>query len=174
MTLSIGPTVPSLSRLLDDSLATAAMSVTTTEAVYRVLDRSPEVLELRTGLQRGTLTEGHIRSFVDKLQQQFVRGERFIGDVPFCALAVALERWGRPYAKQFLERLASLAVFELPMSRQIAVLVLRRRAQQLGGMTASVYQVSSPLAAAEPADVLPPRRISTGGAPPVQVSLRAA
>jgi hypothetical protein len=175
MTWNIGPTARSLTRLLDDSLATAALSVGTTEAVHRVLDMSPEVLELRKDVERGTLTEGQIESFVAKLQERFVRGQRFIGDVPFSALAVALERWRRPYAKQFLDRLASLAVSELPMSRQIAALVLRRRAQHIGGMTASVYQVSSPLTAAASPNVVSPRRISTGGGPPSgPVVLRAA
>src|SRR5579862_1179477 len=158
MTSSFGQT---LEALTSDDLALALCSVGTIEPLYLLLRRRREVKELRQAVETGSVTEQEIAAFVDRLLTKFKRNKKFSGDAPFAAIAVALESMQTKFARDYVEKLAALNARELPLSRKVAQLTVKRRAERLGGLTIKSAVIATPVFPQSLTLVQPRRVLST-------------
>jgi hypothetical protein len=101
--------------------------ISTPAALYRSLKKSSFVDEIVVGMERGVITEAHIKSFTDSLMSSLRRGEPFKYDLAIAALCVVLERRATQFADEFLGDLASLELVEMKMSIRVARQCLAHR-----------------------------------------------
>lgn len=104
----------------------------TPPSLYRQLNRCPEVAEIKSAIETGTLPEATVRRFVEDLLGRLRKGERFPYDSAMAALAVVLEDRFTPFAEEYLSTLASLNLAEMSQSISVAKLCLARRGIGLG------------------------------------------
>jgi len=110
-----------ISREFTDSLGACP----TPQGLWRCLQRSKHVKDVRDSLARGEITEEGLRRFVDSLQLDFRRGTQFVHEHVLAAIAVALESRRTRFAEDFLLDLARLKkISELDMAPRVAGLCL--------------------------------------------------
>lgn len=101
--------------------------IATPPALYRALNRSPQVAAIRQALASGQLTEDAIRRFSDNLTGSIKVGSPFEHDVAIAAIAVALQDRATTFADDYLRALANLKLAEMPMSIRVARECLKKR-----------------------------------------------
>ncbi len=114
-------------RLTSDEFALSTASISTPEALRRLLLRSQIVHDIRESLRQGSITEDSIREFVSSLMKGFHVGARFEHEMALAALAVALERRPTDFAEEFLLDLAKLKLAEMPLCIRVARECLKHR-----------------------------------------------
>jgi hypothetical protein len=122
-----------------DRLATEAFDLEVgpllpTVALHARLANMQEVQELQVELAQGSLGDEDIATFVSGLTSSFRPGERFDRELTLAALAVALERRGTEFAKEYLDLLACLPLREVRTAARIAAECRRRRAFEIAGI----------------------------------------
>lgn len=118
---------PLLRGLSSSDLDGRASIAGTHEALYAILTRSREVLDLRRALGTGEVVEEELRDFANRLLLDFRPGVGFEHDTALAALAVALSRdWNTPFAEEYVIDLAKLRNPEFRRSIAVARLAAKR------------------------------------------------
>lgn len=112
------------------------------ESLAETLRRSSEVAELRKYIAIQVIDRAQVEDFIRDIVSRVEIGKRSSYDISLAALAIVYERLGGPFPTEFLERLASLQVAELPMSTRVARIARRVRTAHVPGSTAKVLRVA--------------------------------
>jgi hypothetical protein len=118
---------PVLKNLHADDFVAAFSYIATPAALYRALQRTREVNDVRLAPASCEISEAMVRAFVDALLSDLKPGEPFQHDLAISALAVALERRGTDFADEYLAHLARLELSEMSMSIRVARECLKNR-----------------------------------------------
>ena len=116
-----------LNRLRTDDYLCEIGFFTTPKQTREKFLRSLAVRELGNALKHGVVTDEDIRDFVDELVSDFRKGELFVHQVPFMALAVCFESHYSKAANDFLERLSTLDAGEMLMAIHVAKLCAKNK-----------------------------------------------
>ena len=111
---------PALERLTSDELFLSVAGLSTPNALHRFLGTRYEVAEVREALREGAISEEALRRFLSRLTEDFRRGERFVHELAFAALAVAMETRPTSFAEEFLQDLARLQIGEISIATRVA------------------------------------------------------
>lgn len=133
-----------LESLRSDAFLHELFAVSSAEALATRLRRHPAVHATRAAVESGELGVQELDGFVGGLMESFERGQRFPEECTLAALAVVLEILGIAFADQFLEKLASLRIREIPIAPRVAMNALSRRRQHIAGLTDTLKVVSIP------------------------------
>jgi hypothetical protein len=109
-----------LEQLKSDTFQARIGFVATAPALRRLLNRSPEVKEVKQAFRTGEVTETSIGNFVKSLMRDLSPGVPFRHDLALAALAVVLEKRPTQFAEEFLRDLAQLKLAEMSMSIRVA------------------------------------------------------
>jgi hypothetical protein len=116
-----------LEQLASDGFQSVFGSVSTTQALLRVLRRTPAVRQVRESLASEQLSDGDLRAFVAELLHAWSPGRLFPHDVALAAIAVVLESRFTSFADEYLHDLARLRAPEVPKATRVARLCLEAR-----------------------------------------------
>jgi len=125
-----------LNRLLEDDFLLSAGAVSTAEGLLAYLERRGEVKELRAEYMSNAIGSSQIQLFVaDLLATKFRAKQKFSGEIVIAAIAVALSRFGGKFPTEFIEKLSSLHIQEMPLAPKIAALLLEKRRVEIPDLT---------------------------------------
>jgi hypothetical protein len=133
-----------LDGLQSDDIQANAQAFSTGPALRLFFGQRPEVLEVRSGLHRGTITDSAVRDFVATLLKDLRPGVLLPHDLALGALAVACEDVPAPFAEAFLRELAETSLAEMPLGPRVAREVLALRTSP-GGQPKRSESVARPL-----------------------------
>jgi hypothetical protein len=111
--------------------------------------RRSEVQRLRRSIVEEALSDDDVRLFLQGLLRSFTPAAHFHGDVALAAIAVALEPIATDLASEFIGKLSSLRVAELPLSPRVARLVVESRRARIADDTVRTARVAQEARVAE-------------------------
>jgi len=109
-----------LENLKSDEFAIKYSFVSNYKAIYKSLQESEETGELYAALRDGEVTEQSLQEFCDELFKSLQQGVRFPHEIAIVAIAVTMEIWQTPFAKEFVVNLGELDLAEMPIATRIA------------------------------------------------------
>lgn len=115
-----------LGTLLQEPFLASLAFITQPQALHHAFEKSVEVLEIRTALESGSLSEESIRKFASELVRQIEYGKRFPYELALAAIAVALETRSSDFSEEYIFDLAKLKLAEIPLAIRVAREASRR------------------------------------------------
>jgi hypothetical protein len=116
-----------LENLSSDAFALRYSFISNPIAVYRALQRSVDVENVRRALQSGEITEDTLRGFCASVLTDLEPGKRLPQELALAAIAVALESRATAFAEEYVLDLARLDRAEFPTAIRVARQVSRER-----------------------------------------------
>lgn len=115
-----------------DEIRTVTAMVATPSALRVALRETVSARKLYAGLACKLLSVEDVRTYTQKLSEDFVPGEHFQHEAELSLIAVVFEVNESDLASDFLHDLASVHVAEMPMSPRVAVECLLAQAKSRG------------------------------------------
>jgi hypothetical protein len=99
--------------------------IATAEALYNVLSKSEEVIELKKGYESGKIKDKEIKKFTEKLLKDLNQGTLFPHDIEICAIICALRDSETHFAKSYINDSSLVRISGILMFPRIAKIVIR-------------------------------------------------
>lgn len=117
-----------LNKLKSDEFLVSFGVVCPGKSFIKALEKSSLVQDIKNGIISGQITESDIEQFINKTDEEFVRGQAFAYDISYAALAVALIDQRLKIGDQFIIELASLRITEIQIATIVAeTLILNKK-----------------------------------------------